>query len=200
MKITVYFLIILFTCQSYALAPLPVKNNFEVLESLAHKSSEELVSQIKSHSCDTLAVTFEKYPGLWLVEQYLYSDKGLTFFSADSMLTNTARLVVRCKYLGVRYSILNEGPDSLLREAEIRLSYSLTDKSGKIIQFPDINQFYEDHISRESILQIERPGHDFTKSEVPEAPESFFHELAEPIIAVGSAIITVVLFFTVRSE
>jgi hypothetical protein len=55
-----------------------------------------------------------------------------------------------------------------------------------------------DTIKVEEISSLENPAYPFTQASIP--PEPFISGLAEPIIAIGTAAIVVVLFFTIRSE
>jgi len=55
-----------------------------------------------------------------------------------------------------------------------------------------------DTIKVEDITSLENPSFPFTQASIP--PEPFLSGLAEPIIAIGTAALVVVLFFTIRSE
>ena len=55
-----------------------------------------------------------------------------------------------------------------------------------------------DTIKVEDVKYLENPSYPFTQAELP--PEPFLSGLAEPIIAIGTAALVVVLFFTIRSE
>ena len=58
--------------------------------------------------------------------------------------------------------------------------------------------FYSDKIKLDSVKDIENSSFPFTHGELPTEP--FFSSLVEPVIAVASAALTVILFFTVRSK
>jgi len=55
-----------------------------------------------------------------------------------------------------------------------------------------------DTVKVEDINSLENPAFPFTQASVP--PEPFLSGIAEPIIAIGTAALAVVLFFTIRSE
>ena len=55
-----------------------------------------------------------------------------------------------------------------------------------------------DTVKVEDIRSLENPSFPFTQASVP--PEPFLSGVAEPIIAIGTAALAVVLFFTIRSE
>jgi len=55
-----------------------------------------------------------------------------------------------------------------------------------------------DTIKVEDISSLENSAYPFTQASIP--PEPFLSGLAEPIIAIGTVALVVVLFFTIRSE
>lgn len=64
-----------------------------------------------------------------------------------------------------------------------------------------LEEFYistADTVKVEDIKDIENDSFPFTRGEIP--PEPFFSSLLEPIIAIGTAAIAVILFFSVRSK
>lgn len=62
----------------------------------------------------------------------------------------------------------------------------------------NFNYAYKDTVRVDSIKQIENNSYLFTKGDVP--PEPFFSDLLEPIVAISTAAVAVILFFTVRSK
>lgn len=57
---------------------------------------------------------------------------------------------------------------------------------------------YIDTVEVKDIRELENPSFPFTQSQLPAEP--FFSSAYEPIIAVGAAALTVILFYTVRSK
>jgi len=57
---------------------------------------------------------------------------------------------------------------------------------------------YIDTVDANKIKNIEDPAIPFTQAALPAEP--FFSSIYEPVIAVGAAALTVILFFTVRSK
>ena len=55
-----------------------------------------------------------------------------------------------------------------------------------------------DTINVEDVENFENRSYPFTQGELP--PEPFFSSLLEPIVAIGAAAVTVILFFSVRSK
>lgn len=126
-----------------------------------------------------------------------YIRKGISLKENDSLDTKLEHTI---KNIRVEYS--NPYKDGffgdLLIERTIKIDANLilSDKSG--IKTFDMNDLYKDTIEVESIGRIENTAIPFTQSTIPELP--FFSNLMEPIIVVGTLIVTIILFFTVRGK
>ncbi|MCL5030477.1 MAG: hypothetical protein M1480_15810 [Bacteroidetes bacterium] len=57
---------------------------------------------------------------------------------------------------------------------------------------------YSDTITTSDLKNIENTSYPFTQGQLPAEP--FFSSIYEPVIAVGTAALTVILFFTIRSK
>jgi len=55
-------------------------------------------------------------------------------------------------------------------------------------------------VEKESLTYIENSEFNFDKAILPPARQSFFKKYLEPIIVIGSTLVTVLLLFTVRSS
>lgn len=85
----------------------------------------------------------------------------------------------------------------LPREISLRGSYSIGD--GRQIKSPENFEFTEkDTIAYDSVSEIQNSAVPFTAGEVPAEP--FPSSLLEPVIAVGTLVVAVILLFTVRSK
>jgi hypothetical protein len=86
---------------------------------------------------------------------------------------------------------------SYFLQRNIRLSgnYSVRDFDFRLKRFSILKS---DTVAVDEIKKIENPSFPFTEGKVPE--ESFFSGITEPLIAVGSAAIAVILFFSIRSK
>lgn len=65
-------------------------------------------------------------------------------------------------------------------------------------QVKDFKLVVKDTINVEDVENVENRSYPFTRGELP--PEPFFSSLLEPIVAIGAAAVTVILFFSVRSK
>ena len=62
----------------------------------------------------------------------------------------------------------------------------------------DFEITFLDTVKVEDVSSLESPSYPFTQATLP--PEPFLSGVAEPVIAIGTAALVIVLFFTIRSE
>ena len=83
----------------------------------------------------------------------------------------------------------------LPRKVKVEGSYSV---KNNIVTPGNFNFTYRDTVAVDDIKILENPSFTFTQGDVP--PEPFLSNLFEPVVAIGSAAIAVILFFTIRSK
>ena len=83
------------------------------------------------------------------------------------------------------------------RYAEIKGSYSF-ESDGKREMVNEFMLSKTDTVEYDLVSQLESSSYPFTNAELP--PEPFLSGIWEPIIALGAAVVTVILFFSVRSK
>lgn len=81
------------------------------------------------------------------------------------------------------------------RKINLSGSYSLSNNQVKAEKF---NLTFEDTVGVDKVKAIENPSYPFTRGEVPSEP--FLSSLFEPVVAISSAALAVILFFTIRSK
>jgi hypothetical protein len=64
--------------------------------------------------------------------------------------------------------------------------------------FKEFNYSFNDTIKYDEINNVENDSYPFTKGDIPSEP--FFSGLFEPVVAIGTAALAVILFFTIRSK
>ncbi|MFA3783351.1 hypothetical protein ABRY23_09840 [Melioribacteraceae bacterium 4301-Me] len=83
------------------------------------------------------------------------------------------------------------------RIVKLEGEYFITE-NGKVIVSNRFTNTYKDTVNYDMIQRIENTELPFTRGEVPGEP--LFSNLVEPAIALGALIVTIILFFTVRSR
>jgi hypothetical protein len=70
--------------------------------------------------------------------------------------------------------------------------------TGSTINTYGFNYSYQDTVKVKGVNELENSGYPFTQGKLPAEP--FFSGILEPIVAVGTAALAVILFFTIRSK
>jgi hypothetical protein len=81
------------------------------------------------------------------------------------------------------------------RTVKLKGNYSI--ESGNSVP-GKFNLAFVDSVAVDDIVSLQNPAYPFTQDEVPTEP--FFSSLFAPVVAIGSAALAVILFFTVRSK
>jgi len=89
------------------------------------------------------------------------------------------------------------GSSKLVRNISTDYSLLITNKDKTIKSF-EFNEFKKDTVNLSDLSEIENQNLPFTQSKVPSQP--FLTGFWEPIIAVSTLILTVILLFTIRSK
>ena len=198
------FLFIIFSYENLSSAPLPVsKTNIALTDSLTKSYIIKLADFLNDNKVYVVNFINNRTDETRYIEQFLLSEfknKGiiLTSLNADSVNHNL-RIIIR--EFKIRYTNHEQNDDSLNREIFISLSSIITDnKTGIIVQGPDVVKSYNDVISRNDTEFIKNYEFKFTNPDVPERPGSWLRDIAQPIVFIAAAATTVVLLFTVRSK
>jgi hypothetical protein len=152
---------------------------------------------LRTHSIDSAALSVSPHSAAWLVKQELVSSESIRFFEENS--TQKYRLEVQIQDCAVRYFLTNDSSDSLVREGQI-LTKGIVHAFGSLIPIPQFSAVYRDTIARNDVALVEIPSYPFTKPPIPERSKGLLSEIAEPVLLIAAAAITVILLFTVRSQ
>ncbi len=109
--------------------------------------------------------------------------------------------VVRCTPIdvGVRYEA-HEHADSVRRTIVVNIAAAVVDADGTQRVIPLAEQRRSVVLSRSQALALQSKQHSCTWAELPAPATSFWQDILEPAVFVGAAVVTTVLFFTVRSQ
>lgn len=173
------------------------KSNYVVLDSLSRSAGTNLTTFLYKYSIDSCGLALSAHPAAWLLRQEFVSLDKVHFYEGNP--NGQQRVDVQIEDCAVRYYLYNESADSLIREGQV-ITRGVLHKSGSLIDIPQFSSVIRDTIAKRDIAIVEIPAYPFTKSLVPEQPKGFFGEVAEPILFVAAAAVTVLLLFTVRSQ
>lgn len=175
----------------------PIKN-FQIIDSLIKSQATFFAEQIKGKKLNTIKLNFSENPAQWLIKQHFYTafkEKQIDINNNTDF--SNAILNINIKTVSLDYSEYKLDYDSLIRIANVDIDANLsTNGNIEIINSPKYS--FKDIISREDINYI-KSDNEFANASVPEKKKTFFEEIAIPFVVVTTAILTVVILFTVRS-
>lgn len=175
-------------------------NNFDILDSLIKSQAEKIISEIDSKGIKKIYIDIQNHHALWLVKQGMIESlhkHNIEIY--DKAIENGITLHINIKKAELVFENNENSNDSLNRFVKVELSGNIVYDDGKTELISNEISIYNDNIHRDNIDLI-KSEYDFANSPIPEKPKTFFEEVAEPIIIVTTAIITVVLLFTIRSS
>ena len=196
LAITFFFLIV--AEESFA-SENELISNFDVIDSLSQQAAKEILLRLDQNREDSITISFAPHPASWLLEQHLLNDgknAGKLFLSKPT--GKNSALTINIVKAGVEYEAV-ENTDSLIRKISLIVSSKLEKSSGILYGLPKITLIDEKIILRADVPIVENSPYSFARGNIPDAKRSFFEEISEPIIFISTAIITIVLLFSVRS-
>ncbi len=172
------------------------KNNLQVFNQLVDSSIVELAPLIP----DTVRnISLDLEEGTYSVfNSQIISDltgRGYTLVSRDDHF----KLQYVISEVSTSYGdIFRDGfLGDYLVPRKLSLSGS-SNLSGRTITTHNFNYTFQDTIAVDSVNSYENLAWPFTHGSLPSEP--FFSGILEPVIAVGTAALAVILFFTIRSK
>lgn len=172
--------------------------NFRILDSLIEQQAILFADKIQAKNINKIRLNFSENQATWLVKQHFYSaflDKKIELNQETEQ--NISILNINIKDISIDYQLYINDSDSLLRAATVEIDGNLL-SSGNIEIINTGKGYYKDIVSRDDINFI-KSDNEFANAPVPEKKKTFFEEIAIPFVVVTTAILTVVILFTVRS-
>ncbi|MFA6569836.1 MAG: hypothetical protein WCT77_01220 [Bacteroidota bacterium] len=176
------------------------------MDSLAKSSASTLLNFISEKKISSVNLSIAQHDASWLFLNAFSLLQNSKNISVYSVLSNKKEecpndLNIAIINIETRYFNIEENRDSLQRESFLHLESFLKSKNtGKIESLPPIKLVYKDKIPRENADRLNNKSYQFANASIPEEQKTFWEEVGVPFILVSSAIITVVLLFTVRSK
>jgi hypothetical protein len=110
-------------------------------------------------------------------------------------------LALRCTPVDVstRYEV-HEHSDSVIRVVVVNMRAEVVDADGSTRGIPLTEQRTTANLSRSQAVALQSKQYGCTWAELPAPATSFWQDVLEPAVFVGAAVVTTLLFFTVRSQ
>jgi len=176
------------------------KTNLDVINTLIDRSVSKVDSIIGSKQ--TINLTFTSSPILEVLKPKIFqtfSERGYSLTTSVTGSNTEVNYTVTSLKVEYRNPFSDGLFGGLLLEREISFNYSLTitrtDKTIKPFSYTE-NQI--DTVKLDEISGLENKTLPFTQSSIPSTP--LLSNLWEPIIVVGTLIVTIVLLFSIRSK
>jgi hypothetical protein len=174
------------------------QKNYDIMDSIAHQFSDSVYLNCIQNKYNSINFTISELSSTRLIERHL---SELCINNNIAVNSDTTALIthnLKLNRFDVSYSNYENSSDSLVRK--IVLDGFVTGNNSKFNNFAGQKISYCDTISRELIPFIENPKIEFTRSAVPSTEKTFLQQAVEPFILVSSAILTVIILFSVRSK
>jgi len=176
------------------------KTNLDVIYKLIGRSISKADSVLGAKQ--TINLSFTSFPALEVLRPKIFQAFDEHGYS---LTTSTVESNPAVNYTVASLKVEYKNPFSdglfggLMLEREVSLNYSLTitgtDKAIKTFSYTE-NQI--DTVKLDEISGLENQTLPFTQSSIPSTP--LLSNLWEPIIVVGTLILTIVLLFSIRSK
>lgn len=193
-----YIIILFFIASLLSAQPL---TNLERIFGLIDKSGNEIAETINPEF-NRLNLKYSCPAEYKILEQrieFAFSRSSIKFSKDNS--SEGAILNYNLDKAGINYNkVFKDGWFGAMlveREAVISGTYILENK-GMYLSSEKFEYTITDTVRKDDVSRLENNSLPFTSNKMP--PEPFFSGLLEPVIAVGTAVVTVILFFTVRSK
>lgn len=177
------------------------RTNLNIIESLIDRSLQKADSLLDNRTQNIFFEFLSPTSYSFLKSKALasLSSKGYTLKAESSGAESTFQYSI--SNIGVRYlNALKTGFfGDITAEREVYIEGSIVVSKGKGELNPqNFSYMYKDTINVDDIPNLENNEYEFTQSPIPEPP--LFSNLLEPILVVSTLIVTVILFFVVRSK
>lgn len=173
------------------------KTNLDIFYTLVDSSVKEFTSYIPETK-DTIQLQLN------LGEVYsIFNNRILASVYSSGKIVSEKKESTNINFIidnaGVRYGEIFR--DGFFGEYLIPRSISLKGNylaQGNSAGFREFNYSFTDTIKYDDIKYVENQSYAFTTGAIPSEP--FFSGLLEPVVAIGTAALAIILFFTIRSK
>ena len=177
-----------------------VKTNLDVMNILIDHSVADISNNINKES--EIYLNFNSSSKYGLFKNRIITDLQKSVYRLRDMRgQEVTELSYSLNHAKVNYEdVIKDGLFGgylVKRKISIGGSYYLS-KKGNIIISNNFNYSNTDTVDYDKLKEVENPAYPFSTGDIPSIP--FLSGIWEPVLALGTAAITIFLFFTVRSN
>ncbi|HRP01268.1 MAG TPA: hypothetical protein PLE30_01350 [Candidatus Kapabacteria bacterium] len=186
--IVFFYSVSLIFCQS---------TNYQVIDSLISLKIKELNSNITNNigSCYIIKSNFAEISTI--IETKLLEEYPKTQFYKDSE-NNCSTLNFNTKNIFIKYVKIDEELVERIITIDLAINLEESHKPLKLLQNKITS--YKDTVFTQQILSLQKSPYAFDKAEIPQEEYSFYENILQPVVFIGTAIITIAILFTARSN
>lgn len=192
-----FFMLLLYFLISMEIQAQP-KNNLDIFYSLVDSSANNFISHIPG-SKDSVKLDLNLGDSFSIFGNKIISN----LFASGKIITEENKNVIKINFVidnaKVEYGEIYRdgffGDYYIPRTITLKGNYLVY---GSPANFKEFAFSYNDSIRYDEINSVENESYPFTKGDIPSEP--FFSGLFEPVVAIGTAALAVILFFTIRSK
>lgn len=180
----------------------PPMRNIDIIDSLLYNYTTQLAQFLADNNIKSIDINLNSHPAENFLKRNIvqaFAEKGIEVYQFNNDNKDRESLTLTVKEVTVKYQN-NSRNDQVNRIFYISISGFIRDKDQKLLSIPKSSIIHQDSIDWKDLDEVENSPFDFAKSPRPERKESFFKKIAEPVIIIGSALITLILLFTIRSN
>ena len=130
---------------------------------------------------------------------YDLNEKEIKINLFPTLIEGNYRVIYVLEEIKVEYSDIEReglfGEFMMPRELTLKGNFNISKEN---IFTKNFNYTFLDTVNVKAVNDIENGSYSFTKGEMPSEP--FFSSITEPVIAISSAAVAIILFFTIRSK
>jgi len=194
MNYKILILIILISIVSPAYSQL---SNFKIIDSLIN----EHIASIKPELLNEKKRCFNLETNLSEID-FIIESKLLEKFPEFSFHKNREnhcpKLKINTVNISVNYKLLDD--DNVERVIFVKTNAIIESNEEPLKQIHNATLQHKDQIKLYEINNLQKSPYSFDKGNIPEETNSFYDNYLQPIIFIGTAIITIAILFTVRSS
>ena len=176
------------------------KNNLDQINLLINNSVAQADSLLDGKQTINLSVTTAQQLEILKPSIFkIFSENGYHLKSSEAESGISVNYSIRSANVEYKNSYSDGlfGGIALEREITVKGSFTIT-KLNKIIQPIEFSEVIADTVNLDEIESLENRSILFTQGQIPSLP--LLSTFWEPIVAVGTLILTVILLFTVRGK
>ncbi|GEM_PF-3277936 len=158
-----------------------------------------LKSELNSKEGITFTTTIEEYDSFLepMVAQIL-KERSINYLG-KMPINNKIHIRFQIEKFMILYSLLKQESDSLY---EIGICYGrmLSYNNGVVQNSSKVNSSFGKNVTRSEAIKSQKLLPITFKTEIPDSPSTILEEILTPVLFIGTAVVTLLLLFTVRTQ